>query len=95
MRIYRDEKTFLTLLVTGVLLSATLISSAHFHNELLVDSSCVSCLYQASLDAQPGTDNTVAIDITLLIFSVEIPEQFIPIRRLTPEPRSPPILLVD
>jgi hypothetical protein len=91
----KDVKTSITVLVAGVLLSAILISSAHFHKELLADSSCVLCVYKASLDAQPGIDNVVAINIALPIFSVEIPEQFIPIRRLTPEARSPPFLLVD
>jgi hypothetical protein len=91
----KDVKTSITALVAGVVLSAILISSAHFHNELLADSSCVLCVYQASLDAQLGIDNAIAIDIALPILSVEIPEQFIPIRRLTPEARSPPFLLVD
>ena len=91
----KDVKPPLTVLVAGALLVAILISSAHFHNELLADSSCVLCVYQASLDAQPGTDSDVAIDITLPDFSVEFPEQFFPVRRLTPEARSPPFLFVD
>jgi hypothetical protein len=91
----KDVKTSIAVLATGVLLSAILISGAHFHNELLADTSCVLCLYQASLDAQPETANTVPIDISLPNLPVEIPEQFIPIRQLSPEARSPPILLVD
>ena len=91
----KDIKTSIPVLLTSVLLSAILISSSHFHSERLLDSSCVLCAYQASLDAQPGIDDTVAIDFALPIYSVEIPEQFIPIRRRIPEARSPPFLLVD